>query len=99
MPAHERAEVHRPSAPAPHRAPGAVLPGTGGLSVRDLLASCAAATAVSTPPRPASRRAPAPEGAAGTGAAGGTGSAAGSGGAGGAAGAVGAAGSAGTEAA
>ncbi|MCB5165916.1 hypothetical protein LG634_13855 [Streptomyces bambusae] len=67
MPAPERAEV--PAAPAaPPVRPAAGPSGLAGLSavsVRDLLASCAAATAVSTPPRAAARTLPAEDGTPG----------------------------------
>ncbi|MGG8405755.1 hypothetical protein ACM614_03735, partial [Streptomyces sp. 12297] len=53
MPAPEREEVQPPVPASPQRArPAAVA---SGLSVHDLLASCAAATAVSTPPGSARR--------------------------------------------
>ncbi|MFB8029695.1 hypothetical protein ACFQ6U_31960 [Streptomyces sp. NPDC056465] len=48
MPAPER-EVH----PQPSQASPAETPAVSAVSMRDLLASCAAATAVSTPPRDA----------------------------------------------
>ncbi|GAA4783043.1 MULTISPECIES: hypothetical protein [Streptomyces] len=58
MPASERAaQSRRPSAPADGPRPATVP------SMHDLLASCAAATAVSTPPRPATGLSTPPRGA------------------------------------
>ena len=60
MSATERSVAQRAET-LPREVPGA--PGVSGVSMRDLLASCAAATAISTPPRlpaPETLRPPAP---------------------------------------